>query len=226
MEREKFARLIDHTSVKIDTTLGDIKQICAEAKKYGFGAVVANSCYLPYVKREVQGTEIKPVATIAFPFGAALTESKIAEVKEAIRQGAQELDVVMNLGLFKSGEFGKAKQDLQAVTESAREETKRLGTNSFVKVIIETSYLNNKEIEHATKLAVDAGADMIKTSTGFGPRGVIPEDIKVIKKVAGNRVGIKASGGIKTFDQAMKLILEGATRIGASRSIEILEGWH
>jgi deoxyribose-phosphate aldolase len=226
VKRKNFAKLIDHTAVKIDATEEAIKKVCEEAKQWGFGAVAINSSYLPLAKRFLGDTGIKLVSTVSFPFGCALTESKVHEARSAIEKGADELDMVMNLGKFKSKDYEGVREDIKVVVENAKKYGSKFDKKIIIKVIIEAPLLSKEEIQIASKIVKEAKADFVKTSTGFGPRGTTPEDVKLIRNAVGKDMGVKAAGGIRNFEGALKMIEAGANRIGASHSIEMVKGWH
>lgn len=204
--------------VKPDATINEVIQVCEEAKKYGFGAVCVNPFYVKFATNYLKGTKIKVCSTIGFPFGSSLSEVKALEAKKAIEDGAKELDMVINIGALKSKDYEYVKQDITSVVNVAKK------FNVIVKVIIECCYLSDEEKVKACLIAKEAKADFIKTSTGFGPFGARVNDIKLIKKVVGETMGIKAAGGIRTINQALEMINAGATRIGTSTGVQIIEG--
>lgn len=217
LTREKLAQMIDHTELKPDATEQRIREICKEALDYGFGAICVNSCNVITAAESLKGSDIEICSVVGFPLGAMTTEAKAFEAAVAIRSGATEIDMVMNIGAFKSGKTGYVVEDIQAVVEAAKANP--------VKVILETGYLSKDEIRMACNLAEKAGARFVKTSTGFGPRGASVADIQIMHEVVGGRLGIKAAGGIGSFEDAKSMIEAGATRIGASRGKTILEGF-
>jgi deoxyribose-phosphate aldolase len=216
--KQDLAKIIDHTLVKPYATKNEVIQVCEEAKKYGFGAVCVNPFYVKLAANTLKGTDIKVCSTVGFPFGSNSLETKALEAKKAIEDGAKELDMVMNIGALKSKDYEFVKQDIEAVVGIARK------FNVIVKVIIECCYLTNEEKIRACLIAKEAKADYIKSSTGFGPSGAKVNDIKLIKRVVGESMGIKAAGGIRTVSQALKMIKAGATRIGTSAGVQIIEG--
>lgn len=213
----RVAKVIDQTLVKPTTTQKEVFDLCMEAKKYGFAAVCVSPTYAFTVSRLLKGTGIKTCVVVGFPFGANLTETKVFEAEKAVRDGAQEIDMVMNVGMFKSGNFRFVEEDIMAVVEKMKPK------NIVVKVIIETCYLTDEEKIKASKLVMGTGADYIKTSTGYGFKGATIHDIKLIKNVVGNKIGIKASGGIRTYRKALAMIKAGATKIGTSTGVKIVE---
>lgn len=224
--KKELAKMIDHSIVTPNPTEELVQRYCEEAKRYGFGAVSVNSSYVPLVAKLLKGTAVGLCASIAFPFGAVATDVKVFEARYCIEEGADEIDMVMNSGAFKSKNYDFVEEDIRAVVNASKEEGEKLRKNILVKVIIETGYLSDEEIVKASKLVKDAGADFVKTCTGFGPRGVTVHDIQLIRKGVGTKMGIKVAGGIRTFGDAIKLIEEGATRIGTSHSVNIIKEWH
>ncbi|MEM3506550.1 MAG: deoxyribose-phosphate aldolase [Candidatus Bathyarchaeia archaeon] len=218
LTKQELAKIIDHTLVKPNATKDEIVRVCEEAKKYVFGAVCVNPFYVKLVANALKGTNIKVCSTVGFPFGSNSSEVKALEAKKAIENGAKELDMVMNIGAFKSKDYELVKQDIVAVVEIAKK------FNVIVKVIIECCYLTDEEKIKACLIAKEAKADYIKTSTGFGPSGAKVSDIKLIKSFVGESMGIKASGGIRTISQVLEMINAGATRIGTSSGVQIIEG--
>lgn len=213
-----IAKYIDHTNLKSYATKEDIIKLCEEAKKYGFYAVCVNPYRVKLAKEHLKGTDIKVASVIGFPLGATPTEVKVFEAKKALENGADELDMVINIGALKDKDYEYVKKDIEDVTKVAHEK------GAIVKVIIETCYLTEEEKEIACKLAVEAGADFVKTSTGFGTSGATIEDVKLMRKIVGEKVGVKAAGGIRTYKQAIEMIRAGANRIGTSSGVKIVEG--
>lgn len=205
---------IEHTQLKPTATTDDIIQLCDEAKRYKFLGVCVNSCFVYLAAKEVSGHSIKVIATIGFPLGTSSTKSKIEEVKQALKDGADEIDMVMNLGLFKSHLTKSVTEEIKAV--------KKVMGRRILKVIIETCFLTQTEIKFACKIIRQAGADFVKTSTGFGTRGASIKDVITIKKAVEEGMHIKASGGIKTANQAIAFIVAGASRIGTSRGVSMV----
>jgi len=213
-----IAKYIDHTNLKPYATKGDIIKLCGEAKKYGFYAVCVNPYRVKLAKEQLKGTDVKVASVIGFPLGATPTEVKVFEAKKALEDGADELDMVINIGALKDKDYNYVKRDIEEVVKVAHEK------GAIVKVIIETCYLTNEEKETACKLAMEAGADFVKTSTGFGTGGATVEDIKLMRKVVRDKLGVKAAGGIRTYEQALEMIKAGADRIGTSSGVKIVEG--
>ena len=213
-----IAKYIDHTNLKSYATKEDIIKLCEEAKKYGFYAVCVNPYRVKLAKEHLKGTDIKVASVIGFPLGATPTEVKVFEAKKALENGADELDMVINIGALKDKDYEYVKKDIEDVTKVAHEK------GAIVKVIIETCYLSEEEKEIACKLAMEAGADFVKTSTGFGTGGATIEDVKLMRKVVGDKLGVKAAGGIRTYEEALAMINAGANRIGTSSGVKIIEG--
>ena len=214
MKKNELSNYIDHTNLKPDATKEDIKNLCDEAIKYGFKAICINPIFVEIASEILKDQEIKIVAVVGFPLGAMQPSSKAFEAKEAINSGADEIDMVMNIGALKHKDYSLVYTDILSVVEEA-------GTCP-VKVIIETCYLTRDEIIIASVLCSVAGAKYIKTSTGFNGSGAKIEDIKLIKSIIPENIKIKASGGIKTAKEAMEMIQAGASRIGASASVDIV----
>jgi len=213
-----IAKYIDHTNLKSYATKEDIIKLCEEAKKYGFYAVCVNPYRVKLAKEHLKGTDIKVASVIGFPLGATPTEVKVFEAKKALENGADELDMVINIGALKDKNYEYVKKDIEDVTKVAHEK------GAIVKVIIETCYLSEEEKEIACKLAMEAGADFVKTSTGFGTGGATIEDVKLMRKVVGDKLGVKAAGRIRTYEEALAMINAGANRIGTSSGVKIIEG--
>ncbi len=214
---EKLAMMIDHTQLKAYATYSDIEKLCKEAKEYGFGHVSVNPCHVSRCARLLRGTDVKVDSVIGFPLGAMRPEVKAFEAMRAVEDGADEVDMVINIGALKSGDYDLVKRDIRGVVKAAR--------GRVVKVIIEACYLTDEEKVKACELAREAGASFVKTSTGFGPGGATVHDVKLMRKAVGRDMGVKAAGGIHTAEEAIAMIEAGADRIGASRSVQIMEGY-
>lgn len=210
----ELAAHIDHTLLKPDATAEEIFRICTEARKYSFATVCVNSNNIPKVAELLKGSTVKPIAVVGFPLGAGSTASKAFEAREAIKAGAQEIDMVVNIGALKNKDYAFVLEDIKKVVEASQPYP--------VKVILETSNLNNEEKIIACALSKSAGAAFVKTSTGFGSGGATAEDVALMRRVVGDAMGVKASGGIRTFEDAAKMIEAGANRIGASASVAIV----
>ncbi len=217
MNKQELAGYIDHTNLKPYATREEIKKLCDEAKKYGFYGVCVNPYRVKDAAEFLKGTNIKIVSVVGFPLGATFTEVKVQETIMAIRHGANEIDMVLNIGALKDGNYEFVENDIRCVVNAAHE----LGAK--VKVIIETCYLSDEEKVRACNIAKKAQADFVKTSTGFGSEGARVEDVKLMRSVVGNNMGVKAAGGIRNAKDAIAMIKAGATRIGASRSVQIIE---
>lgn len=214
--RDDLARQIDHTMLKPEATRDQLRQLCEEAVQYGFYSVCVNSANVRFCANLLRGTDVKTVAVVGFPLGAMSSQSKAYEAKQAIREGAREIDMVVNIGKLKGGDYPCVFEDIAAVVSAAQPYP--------VKVIIETSALTDEEKVAASALAAAAGARFVKTSTGFGKGGAKVEDIALIRRVVGDKVEIKASGGIHNAEEAEEMVRAGATRIGASASVTIVSG--
>lgn len=215
--KQNIAKMIDHTVLKAFSTREDVIKVCNEAKEYGFFSVCINPTHIELAKKELEGSNVKVCTVIGFPLGANTSEVKAFETKDAIAKGAHEVDMVINIGALKDKNYDLVYNDIKAVVDAANKE-------ALVKVIIETCYLTDEEKKIACELSVKAGADYVKTSTGFGTGGSTPEDIKLMRDVVGPNIGVKASGGVRTTEDAIKVIDAGASRIGASASISIATG--
>lgn len=218
LSKQELAGYIDHTQLKPVATYEDIEKLCSEAKEYGFYSVCVNSCYVKYAVEKLAGSNVKVAATVGFPLGTASAGAKAFEAAEAIKAGASEIDMVMNVGLLKSGDYFAVREDMEAVVKAA----KQINPDAKVKIILEMCYLNPSEKVIACQLARDAGADFVKTSTGFGPGGATVEDVQLMKKLVGDSMGVKAAGGIRDLKTTMVMIEAGATRIGASAGVAII----
>ncbi len=217
MEALELAKRIDHTCVKPDATKDDIRQLCKEALEYNFRAVSVNLSYLSLALQLLEGSSIKVGSTIGFPFGSTSIKSKVSELKEAIRLGADELDAVINIGYLRSNDLEHLRKEVISIVEMA----KSFG-DITVKILIETGYLNREEIINIANIVREAKADYIKTSTGFLTRGATIDDIRLLKSILNNEVKIKASGGIHTYQKAMEMFEAGADIIGSSHSVDIV----
>src|SRR5438105_3819081 len=211
-----LAPYIDHTLLKPDATRDDLVKLCDEARKYGFATVCVNSSNVGLCARLLQGSSVKPIAVVGFPLGAATTSAKVFETKEAIRNGAQEIDMVISIGQLKARNYGFVECDIREVVQAAKPKP--------VKVILETGALTRDEKVIACALSKAAGAAFVKTSTGFGPGGATAEDIALMRAVLRDDVGVKASGGVRTPAAAQKRLEAGANRLGASASVAIVTG--
>ena len=209
-----IASYIDHTMLKPEASSETIRRYCREAKEYGFCSVCVNTCHVPLVHQELSDSGVKTCCVVGFPLGAMSTAAKTFEAKQAVSDGADEVDMVINIGALKDCSDEFVLQDIKAVVEASRP--------AIVKVIIETCLLTDEEKVRACELSVAAGADFVKTSTGFSTGGATLEDVKLMKKTVGNRAKVKASGGIRTPEFARELIEAGADRIGAGNGVVLL----
>ncbi|MFU2157675.1 MULTISPECIES: deoxyribose-phosphate aldolase [Caldisericum] len=214
ISKDYLRSIIDHTLLKPDATPKDIEKLCKEAIENNFFAVCVNSSYVELVKSFLSGSSIKIASVVGFPLGASSTYAKVAETEKAIKDGADEIDMVIHIGLLKAKEYAKVENDIREVVKAA--------SNRIVKVIIETCLLTQEEKIIASTLSVSAGANFVKTSTGFSTAGATVEDIQLIRSVVPSYIGVKASGGIRDYETAVKMVKAGATRIGASKSVEIV----
>ena len=217
MDKAQIAKMIDHTILKAEATESEIIKLCKEAIHYNFASVCVNPSMVPVAAKELKGTHVKVCTVIGFPLGATTTEVKAFETKDVIEKGATEVDMVINVGKLKEKNLEYVKNDIKAVVDAAKDK-------ALVKVIIETCLLTEEEKILACKLSKEAGADFVKTSTGFSTGGATVEDIKLMRETVGIEMGVKASGGVRSKKDALKMIENGATRIGASASIAICEG--
>ena len=214
---KQIARMIDHTLLKPDAVTSEIEALCKEARVYDFASVCVNPCWVKLCAELLKDSEVKVCTVIGFPLGAASPETKAFETKQAIADGAGEVDMVINIGALKDRDTGTVEYDIRAVTDAA------VG-KALVKVIIETSLLTDEEKRLACELAVKAGADFVKTSTGFSGGGATVQDIKLMREAVGPDIGVKASGGVRDKESALAMVEAGATRIGASAGVSIVKG--
>ena len=212
-----LAKYIDHTLLKPESTRADILRICEEAKHYDTASVCVNPFWIGFVAEQLKGTDVTPCCVIGFPLGAALPSVKAFETAEAIKDGAKEVDMVMNVGAARGGEWDLVKEDMAAVVNAAK-------GKALVKVIIETCLLTDEEKVKACQIAKEVGADFVKTSTGFSTGGATVADVRLMRETVGPEMGVKASGGVRTKADAEAMIEAGASRIGASSSKKIIEG--
>lgn len=210
----KFEKYFDHTILRPDAVREDVVKVCNEAKAHGFASVCVNECYASVVREELEGTDIKTCVVVGFPLGAVSSEVKAFETASAVKKGADEIDMVINVGALKAKEYDYVKDDIKTVREACK--------GKLLKVIIETCLLNDDEKEKACELAVEAGADFVKTSTGFSTGGATVHDVALMKKVVGNRAKVKASGGIRDYNTAQAMIEAGADRLGTSATVKIV----
>jgi deoxyribose-phosphate aldolase len=213
-----LARYIDHTALKPDVTAGDIDQLCQEAEEFSFASVCINPTWVKRASKSLRGTGVPVCTVIGFPLGATTPEIKAMEARRALRDGARELDMVINVGALKSGDYDLVKTDIEKVVDAAHE------TGAICKVILETGLLTDEEKVVASSLAKAAKADFVKTSTGFSGGGATVYDVALMRETVGPDMGVKASGGVRTAEDAEDMIAAGATRIGASAGVQIVGG--
>lgn len=215
LTREELASYIDHTLLKPEASREQIRAVCNEAKQYHFASVCVNPCWIPLIAEELKGSGVTPCCTISFPLGASLSSVKAFEAREAVAAGAQEIDMVINIGAVKSGDWELVREDIAAV--NAAKGTAKL------KVIIETCLLTDEEKVRVCQIAKEVGADFVKTSTGFSTGGATVHDVELMRKTVGPEMGVKASGGVRTLADALAMIEAGASRLGASAGVKIIE---
>lgn len=212
-----IANLIDHTLLKPDANENEIMNLVEEAKQYHFASVCINPYWVPLAAKHLQGSDVKVCTVIGFPLGSTTTAVKVFEAEDAIQKGAHEIDMVINIGLLKLGKDSEVEADIKAVADAAH-------GKALLKVIIETCLLTEDEKIRACQLAVNAGADFVKTSTGFSTGGATVEDVALMRKVVGDKCGVKASGGVRNKNDLEKMVAAGANRIGASSGVKIMQG--
>lgn len=217
MKKEEIAKYIDHTLLKPEANESQIKKLCEEALKYGFASVCVNPANVLLASKLLRDSKVKVCTVIGFPLGANTSGVKAFEASEAIKDGAEEVDMVINIGKLKDKDYDYVKNDIKAVVEAAK-------GKALTKVIIETCLLTDEEKVIACKLAKEAGADFVKTSTGFSKGGATAADVKLMRDTVGENMGVKASGGIRSYEDFCKMIEAGASRVGASASVAICEG--
>ena len=217
MNSDQIAGLIDHTILKPESVRADIERICQEALQYRFASVCVNPCWVPLVARLLAGSPVAVCSVVAFPFGATSTAAKVAESEIAVGEGARELDMVINIGALRSGDDALVQSDIAAVVSAAHDR------NATVKVILETALLTESQIVAACHMAKQAGADFVKTSTGFASGGATVAVVELMRRTVGPDMGVKASGGIRTLEDFEKMVAAGASRIGASAGIQIVD---
>lgn len=217
MKKNELAKMIDHTILKPEATEKEVEKLCKEALEYNFASVCINPSMVEKAAEMLKGSDVKVCTVIGFPLGATTTEVKAFETEDVIKKGATEVDMVINVGKLKEGNLGYVKKDIEAVVNAAK-------GKALTKVIIETCLLTDEEKVTACKLSKEAGADFVKTSTGFSAGGATAKDIKLMRETVGEELGVKASGGVRSLEDAELMIENGASRIGASASIAICEG--
>lgn len=235
MTKQEIASYIDHTILAPDAGVKEVLQICNEAKKYGFASVCVNPVNVQVAASELQGTAVKVCTVIGFPLGANTTEIKMAEAKDAIEKGATEIDMVINIGAAKEGRLSAVSSDICDVVSACRKAGKKAKKNIIVKVILETCLLDDDTIKNCCLCAKKAGADFVKTSTGFAslksgdgrllPNGASEHHVKIMRETVGPDMGVKASGGIRSAQMVAAMIAAGANRIGTSSGVRVIENW-
>lgn len=210
-----YSKFIDHTNLKQDASINDIKTLCEEAIKFDFMSVCINPCFVKYAHDVLLDSEVKVCTVIGFPLGANTTKTKVYETKQALKDGADEIDMVINVSALKDKKYDYVKNEISKI--------KKVCKNKILKVILETSLLTDEEIVKACELSLEAKADFVKTSTGFSKGGATVEAVALMRKTVGDKCGVKASGGVKTFEDMQKMIDAGASRIGTSSGVKLLE---
>jgi len=218
MKRDELARMIDHTMLKPDAVPAEIEHLCDEAMRYQFASVCINPSYVPLAAAKLAETEVAVCTVVGFPLGATTTTGKVCEAEQALKDGATELDMVLRIGTLKAGQGDIVREDISAVATSVHE------GGGLLKVIIETALLTDEEKALACRLAQEADADFVKTSTGFAAAGAKVDDVRLMRDTVGPQMGVKAAGGIHSYDEAMAMVNAGANRLGASAGIQIVEG--
>ncbi len=236
MKKESIAAAIDHTLLSPTASLRDIEKLCTEAKNYRFASVCVNPVNVPVAALSLEGSGVKVCTVVGFPLGATSTEVKMFEARRAVVDGADEIDMVINVAAAMEGRLSNVETDIQGVVQASKDEGKKAGRNVVVKVILETCFLDDRTIVDACRCAVKAGADFVKTSTGFATpkdasgnllsNGASTHHVSLMRNTVGSSCGVKASGGIRSARAAAALVLAGANRIGASSGIQIVESWN
>lgn len=236
MTKNEIAKMIDHTMLAQTAGIKEITKLCNEAKTYNFASVCVNPLFVPVCKKELEGTDVMVCTVIGFPLGATSTASKVFETIQAINDGANEVDMVINSGAALECRFSEIELDIAAVVKAAKETGIKLNRKITVKVILETCFLNDQTIITLCQCAVRAGTDFVKTSTGFAtpkdingsllPNGASAHHVEIMRKTVGPDFGVKASGGIRTAKKALEMIQAGASRIGTSNGVQIIENWN
>lgn len=211
-----YAKMIDHTILKPDATIKQIETLCGEAVEYGFASVCVNSSYVPFCAELLADSDVKVCTVVGFPLGAMSTAGKVMEARQAIQDGADEIDMVVHVGMIKSGDWDYVESDIQEVVDEAKDK-------ALVKVIIETCLLTDEEKVRVCQICRDTGADFVKTSTGFSTGGAAVEDVALMRRTVGDDMGVKASGGVRTLEAAAAMAAAGATRLGTSSGIAIIK---
>ena len=231
----ELAKCIDHTLLRTDARRADVEKLVEEAKAYHFASVCVSPIWVAFASQALRGSGVKTCTVIGFPLGANVSAVKAFEAERAIADGADEVDMVIDIGAAKDGRFGDVEADIKAVTDSARDAAKKAGKSVVVKVILETCFLSDEEIASCCTCAVKAGADFVKTSTGFAnpkgddgkplPNGATVHHVELMRKTVGTAFGVKASGGIRSAETALAMLSAGANRLGTSSGVKIVEDW-
>lgn len=216
-EKRSLAAVIDHTLLKPEATSADVRKLCEEALSYGFASVCINPCWVAVAREQTAGSEVKVCTVVGFPLGASETRTKVHETAFARERGATEIDMVINIGALRSGEYRLLETEIREIAQVAR------AHEGLLKVILETCLLTEQEKTTACRIAVNEGADFVKTSTGFSKSGATVDDVRLMRQVVGPDIGVKASGGIRTLSIMRDMLAAGATRIGASSSVSIIQ---
>ena len=216
LDKDTLVKMIDHTELRANADARRIAELCDEARRFGFYAVCVNGGHTRRAAELLAGSGVFVCTVAGFPLGAGTSPAKAFEAADAVRNGAAEVDMVINVGALLDGRFDFVRDDIRAVVEAARP--------ALIKVILETCYLTDEEIVSGCRLSVEAGAGFVKTSTGFGPRGALAEQVELMRRTVGPAVGVKAAGGIRTLDDARRMIRAGASRLGMSASVAVVEG--
>ena len=224
LTREQLAKTIDQTLLRPTATVREVQGICMTAKKNHFAAVVINPSYISLAKRLLEGSDVKICSVVGYPMGANTIETKVFEAKDNIKKGADELDVVINFGMIKSGNLDYLEREISIIVSVIRrEQMAEYNKHINIKIVIEAGALEKEEIVKICKIVEESGSDFIKTATGFGARGVELDDVRLIREVVTRNIGVKAAGGIRTFKDAQALVDAGATRLGTSSGLNIIE---
>ena len=220
MEKKELVKYIDHTILSPDSKIENIKNVCNEAIEHGFKGVCINPFHVEETTKQLENTSVKTISVIGFPLGSSKTKIKLEETKQALDDGADEIDMVANIGHIKDHKWDKIQHEIEEIYNTVSSH------NGLLKVIIETGYLTDEEKEKAAKSCLNAGANYVKTCTGFGPGQATVDDISLLHRIGDNKMKVKASGKIRTYEQALELIKAGASRIGASKSVEMIKNRH
>lgn len=214
---QSIAQLIDHTLLRPEAVHADIVDLCRQARENNFASVCVNGYWVPLAAAQLAGSDVKVCTVVGFPLGASSTEAKVSETEDALRAGAQEIDMVQNIGALRDSDDETVEEEIGLIAAVCHR------SGAILKVILETALLNDDQKISACTLAKDAGADFVKTSTGFGASGATAQDVALMRRTVGPEVGVKASGGIRTLDDLLQMLEAGATRIGASSSVKIMQ---